>query len=415
MILACAHDGAKFNEILISTYGFNLDKRDIKEVAEYDSSTGEKTDKTEIVYNFVGFVSNDNNDLLTVFPKKYNIKDRDADSRLIFECIAKHKQRHPELYIGEDNEIKFKSNYPFSAFFGIYEYYQTYGLYFEDTTYIKPNTVGRISWKETISKSDKFILGGSLIMHPLYYRKKYYFSSFITECMIFVIDYTIDKFGVLIDLQETGHEFPEFDYLGECDYVVNTLIQLKQQIFKDNVQQLIDNLINFFSKVNIGGNFYLKHYSFSSIWEDMVTDYLCKFFKEVNASHSVVFDKVHLAGLNFKKESFHTNGAKPSQYISPDHYSIDANVQFVFDAKYYSRINGMNYKQIAYMFMLKDMKDISTGAKKYNKIYSALLLPAESRSTKIHFTLAPEFGSYPDLIITEEYLDIRDVIDEYLK
>lgn len=414
MILACAHDGTVFNEVLASTHGFNLESRDIKEVSVNDPNTGEKTDKSEIIYNFVGFVSNDDNDLLVVFPKKYRMKDKNVDSRIIFECIAKHKQKHPELYIGDDPEIKYESNYPFSSFFEIYDYYKTYGLYFEDEIFIRPNTGGRISWKETISRSDKYIIGGSLIMYPFYYRKNYHFSNFITECMIFAIDYTISKFSVLIDLQEIGCDFPEFDYLGECDYVVNTLVQLRQQVFKDNVLQLIDNLINFYSKVNVGGDFYLKHYSFSSIWEDMVTEYLCKFFKEVNSSHSVVFDKNHPSGLVFQKTSFHTNGANPKQYISPDHYSSNKDIQFVFDAKYYSEISGMNYKQIAYMFMLKDMIDTTTGNRRYNKIYSALLLPSEDRNTKIHFTLDPKFGTCPDLVITEEYLDIRDVIEEYL-
>ena len=415
MILACAHEGTVYDDVLTSTHGFILESRDTKEVAIYDPRTGEKTDNTEIIYDFVGFVSNDDNDLLAVFPKKYSIKDKDMDSRLMFECIAKHKQRRPELYMGEDPEIKYESNYPFSSFFSIYEYYKTYGLYFEDEIFIKPNTGGRISWKETISKSDKYVIGSSLIMFPLYYRKNYHFTNFITECMIFAIDYTISKFGVLIDLQETGCDFPEFDYLGECDYVVNTLLQLRQQVFKDNVLQLIDNLIVFYSKVNIGGNFYLKHYSFSSIWEDMVTDYLCKFFKGVDSSHSVVFDKISPSGLIFKKASFHTNGANPTQYISPDHYSSDGGVQFVFDAKYYFSIKGMDYKQIAYMFMLKDMVDTTTGKKKYSKIYSALLLPSENRNTKIHFTLDPKFGLCLDLVITEEYLDTRDVIEEYLK
>lgn len=415
MIVACAHDGALYDEALISTHGFKLDtKRDIKEVSIYDSVTGEKTDKTEIIFDFVGFVTNRDNDMLVVFPKHYTVTDNDVDSRIVFDCIAKHKQKKPDIYIGEDNDDKYESNFPFSAFFGIYEYFQTYGLYFEDETFIKPNTGGRISWKETISKSEKYVIGGDVIMFPLYYRRKYHFPNFITECMIYAIDYTISKFGVLIDAQETGQDFPEMDYLEEREYVVNVLQQLRQHIFKDNVQTLIDNLIEFFTEVNKGGNYYLKHYTFSSIWEDMVTDYLCKYYKEVDTSHRVVFDKTSPSGLTFMKKSFHTNSAKPTQYISPDHYSEDSDVQMIFDAKYYTKINGMNYKQISYMFMLREMKDSVTGLPKYRSTYSALILPSEHRDTKIHFQLALEFGSCTDLVITEEYIDIKEVILEYL-
>ena len=84
MILACAHEGTVYDDVLTSTHGFILESRDTKEVAIYDPRTGEKTDNTEIIYDFVGFVSNDDNDLLAVFPKKYSIKDKDMDSRLMF-------------------------------------------------------------------------------------------------------------------------------------------------------------------------------------------------------------------------------------------------------------------------------------------------------------------------------------------
>lgn len=415
MIVACAHDGALYDEALISTHGFKLDsKRDLKEVSVYDPITGEKTDNTEITFNFVGFVTNRNNDMLAVFPKHYRVMNNEADCRIIFDCIAEHRQKRPDIYVGKEKDDKYQSNFPFSAFFGIYEYFQTYGLYFEEETFIKPNIGGRISWKETIGKSEKYIISGNLVMFPLYYRKNYHFSNFITECMIYAIDYTISKFGILIDAQETGRDLSEFDYIKEREYVVSVLLQLKQQVFRDNVQTLLDNLIDFYTEVNIGGNYYLKHYTFSSIWEDMVTDYLCKYYKKVDASHKVVFDKVSPSGLTFKKQSFHTNGAHPSQYISPDHYCEDADIQMIFDAKYYTNITGMNYKQISYVFMLREMKDSMTGLKKYNTTYSALFLPSETRDTKIHFQLATEFGTCTDLIITEEYMDIREVIDEYL-
>ena len=117
MIVACAHDGALYDDALISTHGFKLDnKRDIKEVSIYDSVNGDKTDKTEIIYNFVGFVSNSEDDLLVMFPKNYNITNREQDSRKLFDCIAKHIQKRPELYIGDDGRDMYDSDFPFSAF-----------------------------------------------------------------------------------------------------------------------------------------------------------------------------------------------------------------------------------------------------------------------------------------------------------
>ena len=415
MIVAYAHDGALYDEAVVSSHGFKLDtKRDIKEVAIYDTATGEKTDKKEIIFNFVGFITNKNNDIMVVFPKHYNVSDNETDSRIVFNCIAKHTQKKTDIYIGENNDDKFESNYPFSAFFGIYEYFKNYGLYFEDKTFIKPNTGGRISWKETICKSEKYMIRNNVIMFPLYYRRNYHFSNFITECMIYAIDYTVSKFGVLIDAKETGLNFPEMDYLEEREYVVNILQQLRQYIFKDNVKTLIDNLIMFFEKINKGGEFYLKHYKFSSIWEDMVTNYLRKYYKGVNSNHQLLFDKVSPSKLPFEKKSFHTNRAKPEQYISPDHYCDKLGIQLIFDAKYYSDIRGMNYKQIAYLFMLRDIIDGNTGKKEFNQSHSALILPSDKFNSKIHFQLAPQYGVCNDFIITEEYMDIREVMIEYL-
>ncbi len=413
MIKTCAHDGERYNSTLFSSHGFNLDeKRDIKEVEIYDSITGAETGRTETILKFVGFVTNDEDDLLVVFPKHYKVVDAENDARTVFDCISKHMQKRPEMYIGNDGEEKYISNYPFAAFFEIYDYFVNYGLYFKDETFIKPNTGGRLNWKETISKSEKFIFGDDIVMFPLYYRRSYHFSNFITDCMIFAIDYTIQKFGVFIDANPTGRDFPEF-LLEEKEYVVNVLTQLRQQTFKDNEQQLIDNLILFFSEINVGGVYYLKHYSFKSIWEDMVTNYLCKFYKEVDTSHAIVFDKVSPSGLHFEKKSFHTNGAKPAQYISPDHYCEDTSIQLIFDAKYYTYIGKMNYKQIAYMFMLREMKDPITGCARFMNTYSALILPSDTRTTKIHFQIDPLYGNSGDLIITEEYVDIREVMQYF--
>ena len=351
---------------------------------------------------------------MVVFPKHYHVIDKAMDSRALLECIAKHKQKRPETYIGRKSQDIYQSNFPFAAFWKIYEFYQSHGLCFEDNVSIAENSGARISWKNTISRSQKYIINKSIIMFPLYYRRYNHLLGFVSECMIFAIDYTVSKFGVLLDAQATGRDFPEFDYLGERKNVVNALLQLRQKTFRDQVRELIDALIAFFSKVDIGGDFYLKHYNFSAIWEDMVTEYLCKYYKGIDSFRKIIFDKVSPSGLIFSEQSFHTNAAKQSQFISPDHYCGNADTQLIFDAKYYTKIIGMNYKQIAYLFMLKGKKDPATGMPRYKATYSALILPAKKRDTKNHFRLAPEFGGDADLTITEEYLDIREVIEDYI-
>lgn len=415
MIKVCAYDGAKYDESLVRANGFSINaSRDIKNESIYDLLTGEKTDKSEFVYNFVGFISNEENDLLFVFPKHFKIGNVEADSRLTFGCIAKHMQKKPHLYIGENSNETFESNYPFAAFFEVYNYYASYGLYLEEKALVKPNIGGRVSWKDTISRCDKFLVGGNVALYPIYFRRNYRFTNFIYECMVYVIDYTINKFGFIINLEPTGEIFPELDLLEEKDHIITILQQIRQQTFKDIDQILIDNIIKFFSKINVGGNLYMKHYTFSSVWEDMVTYYLCSYYKEINIKNEIVFDKSSSSHISFAKRTFHTNAAKTAQYISPDHYGADHSSQLIFDAKYYIHVTGMDYKQIAYVFMLRETRDSLSLPQKFVKTYSALILPSDHRRTKMHFMMEPLFGkTSTDVIITEEYLDIADVMKTY--
>ena len=66
-------------------------------------------------------------------------KNIQNDAVQLFNLIAKHTQKRPDLYIGKEYGKKMKTNYPFAAFFGIYDYFEKYGLYFEEKIHIKPN------------------------------------------------------------------------------------------------------------------------------------------------------------------------------------------------------------------------------------------------------------------------------------
>ena len=182
------------------------------------------------------------------------------------------------------------------------------------------------------------------------------------------------------------------------EYVVTVLQQLRQQTFKDNEQRLIDHLTAFFSGIHVGGSYYLKHYAFSAIWEDMVTAYLCKYYKGMDAARAIVFDKMSGKHLSFSKRKFYPNQAKPAQYIGADHYAEDGDIQLIFDAKYYTYVRGMDYKQIAYVYMLRGRLDPKTGHSKFRDTYSALILPAERKLRKIHFQLAAPYGGADELL-----------------
>lgn len=413
MIVDYSRDGEKFDSDILQKKGFKLHDNDFRK-NKIRNNAGEFTGEYETVFNFVGFLVNNKKDVFTVFPKNFAVKNIDEDSGKLFRVISKHLQRRPSLYLGNEYGEKFKSNYPFASFFGVYDYYTRFGLHFEDSKYIKPNIGGKINWKETIRLSGKFVSNNQISIFPFYHEKKYYYSSLLTECMVFVINYTIDKFGVFIKFEKIDRDYVESFFFDDKELIIDHLYLLKQQTFKDNLLVLMDHLINFFTGLNEGGSDYLKHYTFSSIWEDMVMNYLKVHFKEIH-DDKIVFGDKRDTEINFTKPTFYPNLANRSQYFSPDYYYTEENTQFIFDAKYYIKIKGMDYKQISYYLFLNECRDDISGPKKYFKTYSALILPGESRESKIHFKMDPKFNlTNKNLVIAEEYLNIREIIDFYL-
>ena len=415
MIIDYANDGQEINRENIIKQGFQVNEdRDFRRKYNREENTGEKTDEYIYVLNFVGFLVNDKNDVFVVFPKNYKVVEINQDTTQLFKVISQHIQKRPDLYIGDQYGKRFKSNYPFSAFFGIYEHFVKYGIYFEDTTYIKPNSGNKVNWKQTIQLSNKYISNKKLSFFPIYYNNKQYESAFLTDCMIFAIDYTLNKFSMFIELDKTGKGFPEVDLISGKDEVLEKLYSLRSHTFKDYMIELIDNLIYFFEQLNEGGTYYFKHYSFASIWEDMVMDYLKIEFKEVK-DDKLIFDRSASKNIKFIKPSFRPNIANREQYISPDYYYGEGDTQLIFDAKYYTNIHGIDYKQIVYYLFLNVYREKLDEKPKFAKTYAALLLPSETRSSKIHFKMDPQFNkTNKDLVISEEYLDIREVINVYL-
>lgn len=415
MIRDYSRDGEEFDRFLLEKEGFELHHNDFRKKNKLDPKTGEPTDEYISVLNFVGFLINEENDVFSVFPKRFAIQDIDKDSGNLFRVIYKHQQRRPDAYLGNEYGKKFKSNYPFASFFGIYDYYIKFGLYFEDRKQIKPSIGGKISWKETIRLSNKFILGNQIVLLPIYYENKYYYSNLLTECMIFAINYTIDKFGVFIGFEKIDRDYSESFFFDDKELIIEHLHLLKQQIFKDHLLVLIEHLINFFLELKEGGSYYFKHYVFSSIWEDMVMDYLKTHFKEIR-DNKIVFGNKRSTEIKFLKPSFHPNLANSKHYFSPDYYyTTEDTIQLIFDAKYYTKINGMNYKQIAYYLFLNEYRDDIANPAKYSITYSALILPGERRESKIHFKMDPRYNlTNKNFIISEEYLNIYDIVNFYI-
>jgi hypothetical protein len=382
------------------------------------------------VYDFVGFVIHDK-ETLAVFPKHYfseselSIRNKtgavkDEDILLLFQVLRKYTEStkskaKADRYLGSIEE--YESDYPFQAFFDVYDYYTKYGIYFEEEDIVTAGQKGKISWKHTIQRSNVIVSGGNIVYIPLYSKQKNVKSAFISDCMIFVINHTIRNFPYFLSIKPITGQYKEQDFIRNRDYVLRTLYQTRNHIFKDIHKKLVSSLIDFFEEFDSlkhGGAIHLKINYFDAIWEAMVHKYLNDCFAGIEASgDSIVFDEtLSKSPVSFNKATFEIDNSVNGFKIMLDHYGIQKGEQYIFDSKYYYKPNKLNYKQFTYNMVVDSYKYGAKGI----KTYSALLLPG-NKVSGLHLDLKKEFGGLkggPHQII-EQYLDIKKVMMHYVE
>lgn len=385
-------------------------------------------DNQYYVYDFVGFVFK-NGRILAVFPKHYfttseietyNIGDvvLDDDIKLLYNSIIKYsngtkKKVTAVSYLGQDNN--FNSDYPFHPFYEIYKYYRKYGLYKEQEGIVKPGFSGKVSWKKTIQKAQILVSNGNIIYSPLYVKQNNIYANFVTDCMAYIIDYTITLFSCFISLPRTMYKTSGFNFLENIDFVIRKLYEIRRTTYKDISKNLIDNMLLFFRQYKAkctGGNLHIKINYFNLVWEEAVNGYLNTYFKEVDTkTNSIIFDlSQKRSPVEFKKVSYLVDESGNKFEIELDHYGVDGKRLYIFDSKYYQYLKKLNYKQYAYDEILRYSEP------GIDDMYSALLLPGKKPSG-IHFELKKEYQGTRKYgnIITEQYLGVQDVLKHYVQ
>lgn len=378
------------------------------------------------VYNFVGFIL-ENNNMLAVFPKHYFKNEtekeinKEENVKLLYKVINRYVEKNhstilADKYIG--NLLGFDSNYPFSSFFQVYDYYKKYGLFREEINEYKNNSNGKVSWKKTMQKSNLIVSNDNLLYIPLYSKVSNYKDNFISECMIFVINYTIKKFPYFISLIPINEKSFSLDFIENKEYVLQQLYKYKNSVFIDKQIKLINNLIKFFEELKNknfnGGNIHFKILYFDLIWQDMVEKYLNDYFVGVEEDNIKFNYKVKNHENKFKSKKFviDTSQKKEKEQfnIVPDHYLETKDKIYLFDSKYYVKIKDLNYKQLAYTLLIGNSKDRSS-----KTLYSALILPG-NEGTRIHIELTDEFKQLNKGCnkIIEQYLDVNTLMRNYL-
>lgn len=396
-----AHEG----KALSNNINVKLEKRDTIFV---DTFSGENE-----MLNFAGVVIDGNNTFVS-FPKHFESNDATVkkDIQLLFSTIMKHYQENQNLYFAKTANLK--TNYPFNAFFDIYNYYAKFGIYHEKIVETRRGYNGNVSWKDTIKNSSKVVSEKGILFLPLRIKKVKRKQVLISECMAYAIDYTLQHFSLFLNLPRVGGSSLQKNFLENKNAILRELYSLKGEIFKDINKKLLSDLILFFEQVPHGGTYYLKHYTFSSVWEKMVENYLNYHFVKID-SGKLIFEETRVFRNSFGKATFYPNAANMGQNIQPDHYLGSNGEQYIFDAKYYNQIEGINYKQAAYYFFLENYSDdASNHKKKYAITHNALILPG-NKEQRVHFRFNPKFNSEEkSFVIYEYYLDCKKAMESYL-
>lgn len=380
--------------------------------------------KEDNVFNFVGFIF-ENNKLLSVFPKHFfdNGNEKNTENiTLLFNTICKYikdEKNNPRAnkFIGD--KLFFDSDYPFEQFFEIYNYYNKYGIFKEEEYQYKNNSNGKISWKKTIQKSNVIISDDNLIFTPLFSKNKNYKNDFISECMTFVINHTINTFPFFLKLSPINEKCSKMDFIANRKFVLRQLYKYKNYIFKDNNKRLLANLIEFFEQIDKkpkGGSYHFKIRYFDKIWETIVEEYLNNYFVDVRKNDEGIQELVFNTEFKntkprFQKQEFKIENKEKSKVIIPDHYYENDRNIYVFDSKYYQHISELNYKQLSYTFLIGNNKE-----KCNKKLYSALILPGNYK-TRYNLNIeGTPFAQDNDGCnhILECYLCVKNLMKNYL-
>ena len=401
------HDGQIADKQELEDYGFwsLLDA----------SNDFEKDSRGRILYDFVGIIVQSSGSVLAVLPKHFRVVDERSDLSTLFSLVLK-ASRH---YDGSSDRVASDrlEDYPFAAFVSIYDHYRRWGLDIQfDSRYIL-GPPGVVDWRHTIQRGSWVPTSKDVVPFPVVYRSSQRNESFLSRCTVFAIEHTIELFGYFLNVASTGFMKPSFDLEADRKWIVDELIRLKALTFRDRLRSLIDSLLSFYRCSRSTGDFFLKTRSFSVVWESAVLNYLNTSFVGINDGGMPIFSKGK-GGLEFSKTPFYTNRSDAGQSINPDFYAYDADLseQYVFDAKYYTKLRELDYKQLAYTALLSGLRG-GEDSRKFCSTHSILFLPFSSFGFEEHFSPNDsliDLGKwYRDFRIGASYLDARDVLLEY--
>lgn len=371
--------------------------------------------------NCVGFSVNQDETSLAIFPKNFAVGSEPSLDDFIPVFRSLQLVQSASLFgrwgkeLSSDNPADLDTNYPFGAFFRILSFYQQFGLHF-DRVRVGSFDRGKVNWKKTISNASYLVSDGRAVLFPLYREISVELSHLVTDAMIFSINHTLDIFGAFVEASPVPYKSSIQPDLQRYPMIVRALREIRASSFNDRLLALLSSLIEFFEQVDCGSGFYFKSRNFAFVWQSAVSKFMRDNFLTLDECGAPVFgvnDAPHSKFANLVVRNI--NSVIPAQSVDIDHYWFDrdSQIQYVFDAKYYRGVSELNYKQLFYTLLQSldpSMQGVST--------VSALILPAESFRSQVHFKLNDHFARQMimqnrSLDILEIYVDCRVVLEYF--
>lgn len=370
----------------------------------------------KITISFVGLVIHKNK-ILFSFPKHYDFQSISEDEKMecMREILSVISSNRIKVKGSFDNDSKdLKEEFPLRAYINIANYYKKFGLYKNQERYSVVGYNGRINWNKTINKSNKIFQEDTVLFYPFILSKIRSKDVFISECMDFILS---DAFKYIKLIDKVISYKPRYNnkIFNNFPLVCNKLKQLKSKYFKNSEKKLIDSLIEYLTwKTKLKDNVRMLTLKFEDYWEDMMMEYLNRFFFDVK-NDEIVWKEgqentfIKPSQKSTESEVMEEKLNRLSYKVQYDHFMKTENKIYIFDSKYFNEVKKLNYKQLFYHYQLKQ---------KYKKednrieIINGLLLPTER---KYHINVHIDRTDLDDVKIIEHFINLKEVIINYRK
>lgn len=359
--------------------------------------------------NFVGIIIK-RNDVLMSFPKKCHLNNETENEQIelikkILHLFSKEKLNN----IGV-NQYDY-NNFPIRAYYYILSYFKKYGLYKQKEIKYNKDFIGNIDWYKTINASLKILQTNGIIFYPFIVKSSENVNVFISYCMDLVL-YDAVQYSTFIE--EIYRYKNKYNHLLNISFemIINELKKIRNNYFKDIEKKLINNLIQYFEwKSSNLGIFRFVTTTFEYYWEQIVMSFLNHNNINIINDKMIISKKIASDGIYVidsddieSKLTIAQNNTRKFK-IKYDHIKIDSITKeiYLFDSKYYDKIEVLNYKQMVYHYNLQSKY-------KNYKIINGLILPTSDKySSRIHV----DRSDIDNVKIVEHYLNIKELINNY--